>query len=464
MLERPVLEARLTDPCPCGSGRKYKRCCWTRKRREFAAALADIHESPGAVAAFIFSRFQSLAEDTLERLLEETTEWVGTEAVEETIEDAPDIFNVYAIEACLVDIPIENGKTGVELYLADPASRKLRPTTREYLEAYARSAYSLYEVQDVVRGKTVILKDLLRRRTLTVLDHSTSMTLYRFQVCFARVVEMESICLLPNILLPFDRAFLDPLLEELPEIKRDNRGKRLGWLQFFKREWPLALALWISLNQRLSDPTVLTNTEGDPLVLIELAFTIPAGKLGELTRRLDSAPELQPDGAGHWAFVTPGEGAFEEGVLRASLLLDGDTLQVRVNSERREAEVRELLDRLAGNCLGEESRTAIEVTPELLEQRRREDPEPEAEEPPVPPEIAEQAVHHVLERHYRDWVDHPLPALDGMTPRQAAADPGMKRRLVSLLKDLELHQARTEGHMATYDVSWLWSELGLKRP
>jgi len=39
--------------------------------------------------------------------------------------------------------------------------------------------------------------------------------------------------------------------------------------------------------------------------------------------------------------------------------------------------------------------------------------------------------------HDRKWVDNSIPALDGMTPRQAAADPTMRPRLVELLKDIE---------------------------
>ena len=39
-----------------------------------------------------------------------------------------------------------------------------------------------------------------------------------------------------------------------------------------------------------------------------------------------------------------------------------------------------------------------------------------------------------MRRQHEAWLDEAVPALDGRTPRQAAADPVLRRRLVSLLK------------------------------
>jgi len=37
-------KAQRNDPCPCGSGKKYKKCCWNKeKRKEFSAkVISDI--------------------------------------------------------------------------------------------------------------------------------------------------------------------------------------------------------------------------------------------------------------------------------------------------------------------------------------------------------------------------------------------------------------------------------------
>jgi hypothetical protein len=39
------------DPCPCGSGQKYKRCCLPKDQAAASAALADAAEKRVANAA-----------------------------------------------------------------------------------------------------------------------------------------------------------------------------------------------------------------------------------------------------------------------------------------------------------------------------------------------------------------------------------------------------------------------------
>src|SRR5439155_480926 len=75
----------------------------------------------------------------------------------------------------------------------------------------------------------------------------------------------------------------------------------------------------------------------------------------------------------------------------------------------------------------------------------------------VPPEVAAEVVSEFYERHYRGWLDEPLPALDGRTPRQAAGLKSARPKLISLLKEMENLSARErlDGQPA-YDFGWMW--------
>ncbi len=62
------------------------------------------------------------------------------------------------------------------------------------------------------------------------------------------------------------------------------------------------------------------------------------------------------------------------------------------------------------------------------------------------------------------WLDEHIPALDGLTPRQAAADPTRREQLERLLADFDDRDAAglPDGFQAfTYDVAELRSELGI---
>jgi hypothetical protein len=57
----------------------------------------------------------------------------------------------------------------------------------------------------------------------------------------------------------------------------------------------------------------------------------------------------------------------------------------------------------------------------------------------------------------RAWVDTPLPSLDGLTPRQAAALHRGRRQLDNLLASFE------RGHGGTAELTWVRHELGIKK-
>ncbi|HET7617750.1 MAG TPA: hypothetical protein VFK20_04505, partial [Vicinamibacterales bacterium] len=93
-------------------------------------------------------------------------------------------------------------------------------------------------------------------------------------------------------------------------------------------------------------------------------------------------------------------------------------------------------------------------------QPRRPDPEPA-----IPPEVEAEIVREIQNRHYRDWLDEPVPALRDHTPREAATSKTLRPLLRNLLCEFEnaTARARLRGQRA-YDTSWLWDELGLTPP
>ena len=62
----------------------------------------------------------------------------------------------------------------------------------------------------------------------------------------------------------------------------------------------------------------------------------------------------------------------------------------------------------------------------------------------------------------REFLDNPVPALDGHTPREAARDPALRPKLIRLMKDRI--RSRDERNLETgfnHDADWMLRELGL---
>ena len=78
------------------------------------------------------------------------------------------------------------------------------------------------------------------------------------------------------------------------------------------------------------------------------------------------------------------------------------------------------------------------------------------------PEEESAMAQEALDRHYRGVLDEPVPALGGVSPREAATTQEGREGLVAWLKGLENSNARQTGSpIASYDTNWLWEELGV---
>ena len=78
----------------------------------------------------------------------------------------------------------------------------------------------------------------------------------------------------------------------------------------------------------------------------------------------------------------------------------------------------------------------------------------------MPPEVL-AAVEDYLVQQEKAWLDESIPALGGLTPRQAVEDPTRREDLLALLRELDRHQ-RSGGR--GFDADRLRALLGLARP
>jgi hypothetical protein len=79
----------------------------------------------------------------------------------------------------------------------------------------------------------------------------------------------------------------------------------------------------------------------------------------------------------------------------------------------------------------------------------------------MPPEALD-AVREFRQRHMRSWLDDKIPALGGLTPREAARIPKARHALELLIKDIERAEARLPAP-ERIDVLHLRTELGMSR-
>lgn len=141
------------------------------------------------------------------------------------------------------------------------------------------------------------------------------------------------------------------------------------------------------------------------------------------------------------------------------IVLSATGLTLETNSTRRADELRsavetQLLGLVRFRLRKEENTTELMAAASSNAATREE----RADER-LPPE-AVAALRKFREQHMRDWLDAAIPALDGLTPREAARLPRVLPKLESLLKEFEQSEAR-QLEQQRLDLRWLRDALGL---
>ena len=440
--------AGRNDPCPCGSGRKYKKC-------HLAADEAEHTENRSA------SAMHELDKRLVVRLTRFAVEEFGEkwEAFEDDFADsyaASPLAWPWSVYGFQVD-----GRTAADAYRA-ARGRRCSPEERRWMDAQRAAWLSVWEVEAVDPGKTLTLRDLLSDERRIVRETQASQILVRRHAVLGRVVDHDGVSLLcgthPRPLPPFHAA----------EVARRARGRlrrrravpveRLRDASFggyLIRRWEEAVQ---DCDARSAIPPDLRNHDGDPLLVTVDHFEVTPGAVQAVATRIRGIEGARQEGgdgdASTWVFLRPDDPTRPDGeetvVGRAEL--SATALRVETNSRARADTLRERIEAACGSRVRHRAR---EHSDPLALLNRAEKPPPA---PPASPD-EERAVAEFKARHYADWAERPLPALNGRTPRECVRTAAGRQAVDLLLKDMEHTEHRAPGE--PFDFSTIRRELGL---
>ena len=391
------------DSCPCGSGRKYKACCLGAP-----AALED--RTNWLVHKIIAFSLRPGQREYLRDLLDVALDAAGGGGEDRLDQLFPLIGDLAATDEDALD------------NFLDARGPLLPDDERALVLSWGPFAPSLYQVSAVSAGTSVEVFDTRRAETFVVSERLGSASLQTGDYLYARAVPVGATYQFMGALLAVPLAHRASLLEALDQHS--------SW----------ELANW--LGRVFARPHIV-NTEHEDTVLCR-AVLRPATPWPGIFSKLDEIFGAAPDH--HWTETVEIDG---ESRVRSFLMLEDDSLVVMTNSRERFTRT---LERLADDVsdLVLESRDAPYV--------------PETDTAPRTPATPDPAVAAALAEYVAtketEWLDHPVPALSGLTPREAAGDPSRREDLVALLNEFDRHGPAPLGTL-TFNVDRLRRELGV---
>ena len=191
---------------------------------------------------------------------------------------------------------------------------------------------------------------------------------------------------------------------------------------------------WIDEWQAAAKSTRLCNTDGEEFLWHIASFSLadPGQTREHLMRRDDIDYDEQVDEL-VWSKPTgPDNKAMGDTITLGRMEFVGDELVLTVNSAQRFARARQWLEKLPGVAFKS-------VRTRRWNETEKDRPMDERISPPEPVEMTPElnaAIQERMYKHYMQWIDTPVPALGGKTPRQACRTEAGRQQVLMLIRTM----------------------------
>ena len=479
------------DPCPCGSGKKYKKCCtateispvsnvvdvdfkW-RQLRQLEGSVIDKHLFPYVKKELPKLIMQSALEDCFP---EDLPEGLDRDVLCETFFLPWFLFN-WISEDSFELRQFDERRTIAYNYVKAHGNRLSSQETL-FIEAMHQSYYSFYSIIQVERDKCLLVKDILLGTTHTIKERQGTYQLERGDIIFNRIVTLDdqsiSIGMAPFIIpAKYHNDLID--FRELLVEENDNTALTPDVLRG-KFDWAL-LSYFFDIMKTICNrpfPTLM-NTDGELLQLSKSYFKLTLTPEETLKCLLPLTLENDPDEFLTWAkkdksgkikqiecpWLKKGNRQNKDwdNTILGHITIENGRLILETNSQERTQSGLKLLSKYLGDAISFQQ-TLIETPEQKMKSLPEANPRLDQESQKLLelPEVQEH-IKAMAKAHWENWFDEPVPLLKNQTPRQAAKTKDGRERLEALLLEYERHDSEDSDNLFKADVNYLRSQLSL---
>jgi hypothetical protein len=350
---------------------------------------------------------------------------------------------------------LDSGERVIERFYEDEKetfSEAEEPIIRGWLE----SVYSYFEVEEVVPGKYCRISDLILKKEIKVYDSSSSKKLRRSDIIGARPLTAGENKYFSGVISVYPAAFkkliIDYFNSEFNEYRK-SRGPD-GDINEYLREWGFHISSYA--EDLASNPQFVT-PEGEELVPASATYLIKDGSdVLEKIGRIKSLKQIIGPDDEIRIFSLEDEDGND---ILGSLELADNKIKIESYSLNILNKAMSLIEKELGGHIDH-----LEDRIKSPDSYIRKDKEEKVKLKKLPPGVKSlKELEKQLDEYYTDWIDQPLPALKGKTPRDAAKTSEGRKDLNLVLNELEniYQHAKMRGE-PYFDLNKVRKQLKLK--
>lgn len=459
-----IMSVGRNDPCPCGRGKKYKKCCLDKQEvKPVNMVWHRVHSMrSGLISKVLKHAVKVYGEVTVHEAWDEFHQHSGALFDSDSPEIPlfmswffynwiPDDEDTEANEGAPLDMP------PAQSLLGSKEGRYLETLEKDYVQACLDQPFSFLEITECYPGDGFKLKDIFQGGKFNVIEKKGSELAQKGDIIFGKPVTVEGVTTLeacsPILIPPIHK----PHFIEFREFLKKRHGQ-ITPLILYEYQFDL-IALYQNYHERMLNPKppTITNTDGDPMVPQKLIFEIQSPEktlcalhdlnLEETAEELLETAMYDENGnlkAIEFPWLKRGNkrnGGMLNTVL-GHIHIDGKSMTVRVNSKKRGKKFLAELKKRMPEGIHYKS-TLIEPIDSMLKETfsnpdKREIPaRPQGEEDPMNNAAIKTYMTKMMEDHWKNWVRQKVPALGDKTPIEASKSKLGREILEALLTQFE---------------------------
>lgn len=443
------------DLCLCGSGQKYKRCCW---QKEFTP-VQDIKTHDGAIdraIRWLEDRHRKAFRVAFDKLFNELCSEEQQEALIHLDESELTGIQTNLIEWLIAegDMTVKGERQRISECLLGPRGTLFTIGQRDWLRQLSEQPLRLYDVTDVVPGVQITLCDALDRDRVPIVvrERLGSQTLQVGAQAGFRIMHVQEHYELSGAAYPFSMLAGPGVVAKLQEVI-DKFGHDAALPKLLSH-----VIMFDWLRQYLEPPVmpiIMDAHSGEQMRLITDHYHVK--NWAGLTDVLNTLSDVEGNREVGWTRVLNCDDGQTRSLATINIGKCPDRVEVFYKTQRQADDGRVWFDGLAGH-------TVTYLTCEISNLSNRPggwNAKRDATAPDIDPETLAQIIEQALHRTYANWADEPIPALGNQTPRQAMKSPAGLERVKGLLRSYEDHEERQAAEQGRREISYqfLWDTL-----
>jgi hypothetical protein len=436
------------DPCPCGSGKKYKKCC-----------LAETFQQVGreeSIRRHLVDELLSFYNKNYDDTLGEAHVMFWDDFVpQEHLEGVPlRVAYQNFFEWIIFDFIIEpdTNKTLIDLYMEK--NKKMQQDEHKVLTSMKNAVISLYEVQEVFPEKGLLLKDLLMGGEYDVKEKVATGDLKRWDIFAARLLLIDGQYVISGSSFPYSimmkQKILDDIMDEYREYQEEFSDGTMD--MFLKESGDIFNFHWYFPIQNPPPPLNLHTTSGEPVVFSEALFEIKdheAVRIGLPT--IKGIEQDQDDYT--WYDKRKQDGS---ATILGTVEIKDNKLTLVSNSKKRLQRGKKLILGAVGGAVVHKIDT-FQDPMEAIKAHKEQSPEHEDD---LPMEVQQQLYSQFMQNYHENGL---VKKSQPLTTRLLWKLSRLKK-VIELLKLYENVEERKKGEgRPHYDLAWVWQRLGIEK-